>query len=210
MIATTRLRVTLLASTLTTIPLAAPAAAQRATPTDSTALIALGAQIYSRNCQRCHNPRSPAERTDREWVIIVQHMQIRANLSADRAAAVRAFLLASNGPAQAPGRVRATAAPAPAEASVTAAMIQQGREIFHGAGGCLACHGDHLQGGPIAPNLADGTWKNGNGSLAAILRIIRNGVQGTAMVAYPGGITDEEAVQVAAYVWAVAHGRAKP
>ena len=35
----------------------------------------------------------------------------------------------------------------------------------------------------------------------------RSGVSGTAMAAYPGGISDEQAQQVAAYVWAVANNR---
>ncbi len=89
-------------------------------------------------------------------------------------------------------------------------MIAAGRRIYENSGGCAACHGADLGGGPIAPSLKDDRWRSGDGSLAAILDVIRNGVDGTAMAAYPAGITDEMAVQVAAYVWAVSRGRVEP
>lgn len=71
--------------------LASPAAAQ-----DQTA-IANGAGVYGRTCARCHNLRSPTERTDREWAVIVSHMRSRANLIRSDAADVLAFLRATNG-----------------------------------------------------------------------------------------------------------------
>lgn len=177
--------------------------------TSNTARIARGAEFFSRTCGRCHNPRGPAERTDREWVIIMQHMQTRANLTREQITLVRDFLLASNDAAQAPGRVRRDV-PAASDADVTEAMINAGRPVYHGAGTCFACHGQKLEGGPIAPSLTDDTWKSGNGDYASILEVVRNGVEGTAMAAYPGGISDEQARQVAAFVWAVAQGKAGP
>lgn len=202
------LRALLLTGVSLSCLLPAPAAAQRVALTDSGSLISLGAEVYSRHCQRCHNPRSPSERTDRQWALIIQHMQLRANLSQARARAVRAFLVASNNAASTSAAALAVAE-VPAETAVTDAMIQAGSTVFRGRGGCAGCHGANLQGGPIAPNLSDARWNRGDGSLAAILRIIRNGVRGTAMGAYPGGISDEDAIRVAAYVWAVSHGRAK-
>lgn len=168
-----------------------------------------GAELFSRTCQRCHNPRGPAERTDREWVIIMQHMQTRANLTRHQAELVRDFLLASNDAALAPGRLR-TNLEAADSTKVTAEMIEQGRLVYTGAGTCFACHGGQLEGGPIAPSLSDDLWKNGSGDYASILQAVRDGVDGTAMAAYPGGISDEQAQQVAAYVWAVAHDKTKP
>lgn len=176
---------------------------------DSADLVQRGAEVYSRECQRCHVPRSPSEFGDREWVIIVQHMQTRANLTRAKARAALAFLLASNQAARRPGTER-TGLPMPVSGDITAAMIDAGRDVFHGRGGCAACHGQGLGGGPIAPNLRDAQWKNGDGSFQAILGIVRNGVEGTAMAAYPAGISDQDAVQVAAYVWAVALGRTEP
>ncbi|GEM_PF-581169 len=172
--------------------------------TTLAARIGLGAELFSRTCQRCHNPRGPAERTDREWVIIMQHMQTRANLTRGQARLVRDFLLASNDADLVPGRLRSDLE-TPTE--ITDDLIAKGRLVYQGAGTCFACHGGNLEGGPIAPSLSDAQWKNGSGDYADILGIIRNGVPGTAMAAYPGGITDEQAQQVAAYVWAVSHGR---
>lgn len=169
-----------------------------------------GAQLFSRNCQRCHNLRGPAERTDREWIIIMQHMQTRANLTVERSEAIRAFLLASNEAAGTPGRERKALTRIPAPDEIDEAMLEEGRGIYRGRGTCAACHGPSLQGSPAAPNLADDRWINGDGSLAAIVDVIRNGVEGTAMAAYPAGISDEMAVKVAAYVWAVNQGRIAP
>ena len=171
--------------------------------------IAYGAELYARNCQRCHNARSPAEQTDRGWVIIMQHMQSRAGLTRDQVRAVRAFLLASNDAAHAPGRLRPELMATPV-GEPTPEMIDAGRTIYAGAGTCFACHGAALEGTAIAPNLADGTWKSGDGSFASILTIVRNGQPGTVMAAYPAGITDEQAQAVSAYVWAVAQGRTEP
>ena len=96
-------------------------------------------------------------------------------------------------------------------ASVTAAAIDAGRKIFHADGNCFQCHGGNLDGGPIAPALATGTFKDAkDGSYDAIVGVITNGVPGTAMVSHPGGISDDQLKQVAAYVWAVSHKKAKP
>ncbi len=62
------------------------------------ALIGQGAQVYADTCGRCHNARPGSERTDREWMAIVAHMRARANLSKSSAAAVLAFLQATNVP----------------------------------------------------------------------------------------------------------------
>lgn len=177
---------------------------ERAAVPDTTlaARIGKGAELYSRTCQRCHNPRGPAERTDREWVIIMQHMQTRGNLTYEQVKLVRDFLLASNDADRAPGRQRSGLA-TPME--YTPEMAAAGKAVFEGRGTCFACHGANLQGGPIAPNLTDDTWRNGTGDFPSILQIVRNGVPGTAMAAYPGGISDEEAQQVAAFVASMSH-----
>ncbi len=175
-----------------------------ASDTTLAARIGRGAELFSRTCQRCHNPRGPAERTDREWVIIMQHMRTRANLTREQANLVRDFLLASNDADLVPGRLRSDLE---TPTDVTEDMVEQGRLVFAGAGTCFACHGAQLEGGPIAPNLKDDQWRNGTGNFAFILETVRNGVSGTAMATYPGGISDEQAQQVAAYVWAVANNR---
>ena len=88
--------------------------------------------------------------------------------------------------------------------------IVAGRGIFHGVGTCFGCHGGQLEGTAIAPTLRAHKWRNGDGSLEMILRVIHNGVPNTAMVSHPGGINEAQIQQVAAYVWAVSHGVVSP
>lgn len=88
--------------------------------------------------------------------------------------------------------------------------IDAGRAVFHGAGTCHACHGDDLEGGPMAPALRGPKWKHIDGSYGSILQRIQQGQDGTLMVAHPGAIDDQQAVQVASYVWAVSQGKTKP
>ena len=55
-----------------------------------------GARAWVQNCMRCHNLRDPQERSDREWEIIVHHMRVRANLTADEHRLILEFLKAAN------------------------------------------------------------------------------------------------------------------
>jgi mono/diheme cytochrome c family protein len=73
--------------------IAVPATAQGQV---NPALIGEGAVLWANNCGRCHNVRSPTERTDTEWVTILMHMRARANLTRHQADAVLAYLQATN------------------------------------------------------------------------------------------------------------------
>ena len=123
------------------------------------------------------------------------------------------YILLAAGAAQA-SQAQTVPAGNPAGASSVADtngdVIQAGRKVFHGPGGCYACHGGKLQGGPVAPPLTGPKFKGIDGSFEAILHVVRGGVPGTAMVAHPGGIDDGQTIQVANYVYAVIHGQAKP
>lgn len=55
-----------------------------------------GAQVWAQNCMRCHNLRRPRERSDREWEVIVHHMRVRANLTAEEHRLILGFLKAAN------------------------------------------------------------------------------------------------------------------
>lgn len=55
-----------------------------------------GALFWSQNCMRCHNLRPPRERSDREWEIIVHHMRVRANLTAEEHRLILQFLKSAN------------------------------------------------------------------------------------------------------------------
>lgn len=55
-----------------------------------------GAQLWSQNCARCHNIRPPSSYSDRNWDIIVHHMRVRANLTAEEYESIRNFLKSAN------------------------------------------------------------------------------------------------------------------
>ncbi len=55
-----------------------------------------GARVWAQNCIRCHNIRTPASFSDRQWGIIVHHMRVRANLTGEQQEAVLKFLQAAN------------------------------------------------------------------------------------------------------------------
>ncbi len=55
-----------------------------------------GAQLWSESCARCHNMRSPSERSDKEWSVIVHHMRVRANLTAEESKTILEFLKSAN------------------------------------------------------------------------------------------------------------------
>ena len=99
----------------------------------------------------------------------------------------------------------------PDTSKITPAMVDAGRAIFHGKGTCFACHGMNLEGTQVAPTLKAHAWRDAKkGEFAAIFYVATHGVPGTLMVAFPNGISRAEALNVAAYVWSVGQGRAKP
>lgn len=99
---------------------------------------------------------------------------------------------------------------APDSLLMTPAVIDAGRKIFHGRGTCSGCHGDKLQGGPIAPALVGPKWRHIDGTFEAMIDRIDNGLAGTLMVPHPGGITESQIFMVATYIYAVSHGHAQP
>jgi mono/diheme cytochrome c family protein len=98
----------------------------------------------------------------------------------------------------------------PDPAMLAPAMVEAGRKIFHGKGTCSGCHGDKLQGGPVAPALTGPSWRHITGSFEAIIDRVDNGLPGTLMVPHPGGITESQVFLVASYIYAVSHKLTKP
>jgi mono/diheme cytochrome c family protein len=102
---------------------------------------------------------------------------------------------------------------AAAQAAVDSASpgaIGAGRDVFHGAGTCQVCHGANLEG-VVGPTLKGHMWKDAKGGgYDAILNVVLKGVPGTVILSHPGGISDDDARKVSAYVWAVSHGKANP
>ena len=68
-----------------------PADASGGVKTESSGGLS-GEELWSNNCQRCHNLRSPASQTPVQWQIIVHHMRVRANLTGSDARAIADFL----------------------------------------------------------------------------------------------------------------------
>lgn len=62
-----------------------------------------GAEVWAQNCRRCHNLRPPDEFSYAQWDVIVHHMRVRANLTADETRAILAFLKAAASADSAPG-----------------------------------------------------------------------------------------------------------
>jgi Cytochrome c. len=67
---------------------------------------------------------------------------------------------------------------APDSAMLAPALIDAGRKVFHGKGTCSGCHGDKLQGGPVAPALTGPSWRHINGTYAAIIAGWTTGCRG--------------------------------
>ncbi|GMV09890.1 MAG: hypothetical protein AMXMBFR55_16240 [Gemmatimonadota bacterium] len=98
-------------------------------------------------------------------------------------------------------------------------VLAKGDSIFHGllAGGtCQACHGVGGKGGTLAPDLTDGTWLHGDGSMTFLVRIVTSGVAAPKQYPAPmppmGGasLSPSDVQAVAAYVSALSTGRSRP
>jgi len=98
-------------------------------------------------------------------------------------------------------------------AGVTADMIQQGNQIFHGqlAGGtCFTCHGPDAKGTSLAPDLTSTThiWVS---DYASYVALIPKGVPTPKSHPAPmppfGGanLTPDQVKAVAAYEWSLSH-----
>lgn len=90
---------------------------------------------------------------------------------------------------------------------VTAAMVEEGRKLFTGAGICYTCHTPEGTGGPLAPDLTDDTWINVDGAYESIVELVKTGVP--QPLEHPGAmlpragmpLTDAQVEAVAAYAY---------
>lgn len=99
-------------------------------------------------------------------------------------------------------------------AGVTPAMVALGDSIYQGrvAGGtCTGCHGQNATGTPLGPDLTDNQRIWGDGSLASITRIIREGVpapkEHTGVMPPMGGaqLTPAQLAAVGGYIYSLSH-----
>jgi cytochrome c5 len=56
-----------------------------------------GAELYSIQCNRCHQERYPTERTGAQWKTIMLHMQVRANIPVSQARLILQYLQENSG-----------------------------------------------------------------------------------------------------------------
>ena len=97
-------------------------------------------------------------------------------------------------------------------------MIVAGDSIFHGKGGCFACHGAEAQGEPaagdaisVALNYAMPQWQ----SIDSLVTMgIPDALTRSPIAMPPRGarsdLTDDEIQRVAAYVWAISQTHGEP
>jgi mono/diheme cytochrome c family protein len=121
--------------------------------------------------------------------------------------AVGVVLIGIAGPLSAQGR-RAPAA------DVTGASIAEGQTLYHGAGGCAACHGDDGAGTADGPSLTTGRWKLGDGTFAWLLHFTRHAGWGAPNpqadpkpMRGPGTLDSADVRRVAAYVFSISRAK---
>jgi cytochrome c5 len=51
-----------------------------------------GEELWTMNCQRCHNIRPPTMYSNAQWDVIVHHMRVRANITGEEQRAILEFL----------------------------------------------------------------------------------------------------------------------
>ena len=175
------------------------AAAQQASAAD----VAAGARVYGHVCGRCHNSRSPLERTDRQWVVIANHMRVRANLTGKEARSVVAFLQSTNSD---PRQAVVTEGATPVETEETAIggpVATDAESIAEGRGlidqkACLGCHVIGNAGGAVGPGL---NGVVGNKGAAFVRRKLANPTFDNATSMMPNfGLTSEQIEAMLAYL----------
>ena len=157
--------------------------------------VAAGARAYGNLCGTCHNARSPLERSDRDWVTIVNHMRVRANMTGQQARDVVAFLQAAN---EDPAKPMAVAGQeTPAVALQGADEVAEGQRLV-GENACLGCHIVGDAGGNVGPSLNGVVRRKGAEYVAR--KIVEPTFDNSTSMMPNFGLSDEEAGWVAAYL----------
>jgi mono/diheme cytochrome c family protein len=106
----------------------------------------------------------------------------------------------------------------PLPAGMTVDMLVRGDELFHGRGGCFACHGAEAQGLPAAGDGITSALFYAQHEWTSIDSLIRAGIPDAitrSPIAMPargarGDLTPEDTRLLAAYVWAISAVRGEP
>lgn len=142
----------------------------------------------------------------------------RVSLAATAALTLFACGAPKNAPAAAAPAPAAATAPAPPNglpAGVSARMVATGDSLFNARRNCNGCHGKDGIGGRGGPDLTTAKYMHVDGSYAAFVRIITDGVPRDSIRVpshrFPmrprGGhhFTDAQIRDLAAYVWTLSH-----
>ncbi len=161
-------------------------------------LVSEGARVYGTTCGSCHNARSPLERTDRQWTVIVNHMRARANLTGSETRAVLAFLQATNTDprvlARAADDVQALEA---SDAPPDLGLAPTG-EALVAQKACLGCHIIGPAGGQVGPSLNGVVDRKG---ARFVRQKLRDPMTDNATSMMPNfGLTDEQVEAITAYL----------
>ncbi len=163
-------------------------------------LVSQGARVYGNTCGSCHNARSPLERTDRQWTVIVNHMRARGNLTGSESRAVLAFLQATNAD---PG-VQALAQSADddrvfeaSDAPPDLGLAPTGETLVVQKA-CLGCHIIGPSGGQVGPSLNGTVDRKG---VRFVRRKLQDPTFDNATSMMPNfGLTNEQVEAITAYL----------
>lgn len=155
-----------------------------------------GARVYGNVCGNCHNARSPLERSDRDWVTIVTHMRVRANMTGKQVRDVLAFLQATNNdPSESVALAEETAVPG--QPTEVLDPVLRGKELVDSKA-CLGCHVVGDAGGNIGPSLNDVVSRRGEGYVREKLANPTFDNESSMMPNF--GLSEEQTTWITAYL----------
>jgi mono/diheme cytochrome c family protein len=141
----------------------------------------------------------------------------RSQSAADKTVARAAAKPASQLTIETNEDLQPTALP-PLPVGMTTQMLVEGDKLFHGRGGCFACHGTEAQGLPAAGDGITSSLSYARHEWRSLDSLIRAGVPDAitrSPIAMPargarGDLSDAEIQQLSAYIWAISGVKGEP
>lgn len=174
-----------------------------------------GKILFNDNCAACHQPGGAGKfgfapnLTDDDWIYGGSYENIQASITGGR----HGIMPAKGGNASLTDEQVTDLANYVLSLSgeqADAAKVAKGNELFHGAGGCFACHGADGKGNQAigSANLTDKIWlwanvpgaKSADEKVAAVKGVIMSGLNKGVMPAWKDRLTDAQIKLLAAYV----------